>query len=92
MIELDTPKDRLVQLALKFNNKITVKVTPKAKNNIIKVENDLVKIYVTAVAENDKANQAVIKLLAKTLKIPNSSVSILKGQTSRNKILLINLK
>jgi uncharacterized protein len=39
--------------------------------------------------ENGKANQAVIKLVAKELKIPPTSIKILKGHTSREKLLII---
>jgi len=47
------------------------------------------KARVTAVPEEGKANKALIALLAKTLKIPKSSISILTGETSRKKILRI---
>jgi uncharacterized protein len=39
--------------------------------------------------ENGKANEAVIKLVAKELKIPKSKIKILKGNTSREKLLKI---
>lgn len=73
---------------------IKVKVTPKAKFNKIKVEHmedgtDLYRIYVTQAPDDGKANQAVIKLLAKELGVAKSRISVKKGQTNREKILEI---
>jgi uncharacterized protein (TIGR00251 family) len=74
---------------------INVKATPKASaNKIGKVFTDsnnknALRIYVTAVAENGKANEAIIELLAKFLKIAKSKISIQAGFTDRNKTLLI---
>lgn len=42
-----------------------------------------------AAPEGGKANAAVIDLLAKTLRTPKSSLSIERGQSSRNEILRI---
>lgn len=72
-----------------------VKVTPKAKSERIKKEiapdgTVLYKVYVTAVAEDGKANEAVIKLLADALDVPKSSLVITRGFTSRNKTIQIN--
>lgn len=71
-----------------------IKVTPKAKTERIKKEvradgTTLYKIYVTAVPEDGKANDAIIKLLAKSLGIAKSSLTILRGHTSRDKIIKI---
>ncbi|MEN8722838.1 MAG: DUF167 family protein [Alphaproteobacteria bacterium] len=45
------------------------------------------KISVTAVPENGKANKALIKLLSKKLKLAKSSVEVVSGHTDRNKRL-----
>ena len=47
------------------------------------------KARVTAVAEGGKANKALVELLAKALRQPKSSLSILSGETARKKILRI---
>ncbi len=47
------------------------------------------KARVTAVAEGGKANRALLELLAKVLRRPKSSLSILSGETARKKILRI---
>jgi uncharacterized protein YggU (UPF0235/DUF167 family) len=44
---------------------------------------------VNAVPEDGKANKALIAFLAKSWKLPKSSFSLLSGQTSRLKVILI---
>lgn len=78
-----------------MTQKITVKLTPGAKKNEIgDWEEDLfgdktLKVYVTTIPENGKANKSMIDLLSKTWKIPKTSISIIRGATSRVKILEI---
>lgn len=47
------------------------------------------KLRVSAVAEKGKANEAVIRLFAKALDLPRSSLSIISGDTGRNKLVLL---
>ena len=47
------------------------------------------KVMVTAVPEGGKANEAVIKLLAKYLKLPKSALEIVSGALDRRKTLKI---
>lgn len=47
------------------------------------------KIQVTAAPEDGKANAAIVKLLAKTLKLPKSAVELTAGAASRSKTLRI---
>ncbi len=71
-----------------------LKVTPKAKFERIKTEERpdgsiCYRVYVTAAAEDGKANKAVIALLAKEMRLPKSAFIITHGLTSRNKIVKI---
>lgn len=50
----------------------------------------MLKARVTAVPEKGKANKALIELLAKQLKLPKSSISVISGETARKKILRID--
>lgn len=76
--------------------RLFVRLTPKASRNAIgdvmadANGQEQLKVAVTAVPENGKANQALIKLLAKAVKCPKSSVRIVSGQTDRTKTLLID--
>ena len=77
--------------------KISIKVIPNAKQNEI-VEGGfdesgarILKVRVNQPPEDGKANKAAIELLAKYLKVKKSAVSIISGETSRNKIIEIKL-
>lgn len=68
---------------------VPVKIIPKSSSDkIVGWEGNTLKIRVTAVPEKGEANQSVIKILSKTLKIAKSNIVIVKGETSRNKIIL----
>ncbi|RLB77478.1 MAG: hypothetical protein DRH24_16160, partial [Deltaproteobacteria bacterium] len=47
------------------------------------------KVYVHEPANDGRANKAVCKLLAEYFKVAKSKVNIIKGQTSRNKVIEI---
>jgi len=76
--------------------RLAVKVTPKASADRIQgwAEDEdgerVLKIAVTAVPEDGKANKAVIALLAKRLKLPKSAFEIASGHAARRKTLLID--
>lgn len=76
---------------------IKIRVTPKASSNRIKVEKQadgsyLVRVYVTTVPEDGKANKAVVEILAKALGVPKSSLTITQGLTSKDKTISIQRK
>lgn len=70
--------------------RIEVRVTPKASRNAVgSVEAGRLRIQVTAPPENGKANEAVRKLLAKRLRVGKSSIEIVRGETARDKSLIV---
>ena len=65
------------------------KIVPNSsKNEIIKSEDGL-KVKITAQPVEGKANKALIEFLSKTFKISKSSFKIIKGETSKEKTVLI---
>jgi len=68
---------------------IAVLVTPKASRDRIVVEEGQIRVYVTTVPEDGKANAAVQKLLAKALGVPKSRLTLIRGQTSRDKVFRV---
>lgn len=71
------------------NGVISVRVTAKAARNRVQLDSNdpaLIRVYVTVVPEAGKANAAVVKLLAKALKIPKSRLLLIKGATGRDKV------
>ncbi|EAQ25393.1 MULTISPECIES: DUF167 domain-containing protein [unclassified Roseovarius] len=69
---------------------IALRVTPKAARNRIVAEDGALRVYVTTVPEDGKANAAVQKLLAKALGVPKSRLSLLRGHTSRDKVFQVD--
>ncbi len=68
---------------------LDIRVQPRASRNAIEVDGERpdVKIIVrvTAAPESGKANDAVVALLAKRLRVPRRSIRIVRGHKSRNK-------
>ena len=65
-----------------------IKISPNSKKNeIIKTETDI-KIKITAQPIDGKANKCLVEYLSKHLKIPKTSILILKGETSKEKTIL----
>ena len=67
--------------------KIRVNVKPNSKIEELTHEGDDFTIRVKEPAREGKANQAVIKLLARHFGIPRSQVRILSGLKIRNKVI-----
>ncbi len=68
---------------------LELRVTPKASRNEIREEEGQIRVYVTTVPENGKANEAVVKLLSKALGVPKSRLTLVRGATSRDKAFRI---
>lgn len=75
--------------------RIRVRLTPSGRRDGFDgVMNDadgnpILKASVTKAPEDGKANQALIKMLAKEWKVAKSLVDVIQGPTSRNKVVLI---
>jgi len=76
--------------------RVALRVTPGAsRTGIIGVADTAnggraLKVSVTVIAEGGKANDAVIKVLAKTWRVAKSSLTLVAGQTDRNKIIHVS--
>ncbi len=71
--------------------RLALKVTPNAgRNEIIGYKDGALHIKVAVAPEKGKANKALVDLLAERLGIRKSAVTIIKGKTSRNKVVFIN--
>ena len=69
---------------------LTIRATPKAARDRIDTTADPIRVYVTAVPENGKANKAIQKLLAKALGVAKSRLTLIRGETSRDKTFRID--
>lgn len=70
--------------------KIIVKVIPNAKKNKVLKEENKIKIYVTVPAIDGKANKSAIKLLSDFLKVKKSEIKIIKGEKTKEKVIMIS--
>lgn len=66
-----------------------IRVCPGAKKNLVKEEGGSLKIYVTAPADEGRANKAVIQVLSEYLGVKKNRIEIIKGLKSRNKTISI---
>lgn len=70
--------------------RITVKVVPGARRDeIAGWLGDRLKVRVSAAPERGRANDAVRHLLASTLGVPASAISVLSGHASPEKVLQV---
>lgn len=70
--------------------RITVYVKPNSKKGpLVEEVPDGFIVYVREVAAEGKANEAVIKAIAKHYGIPKTRVRVVRGETSRHKTIEI---
>lgn len=81
--------------------RIICHITPHARENKVEKQQvlalggmdandgELYKVYVTVAPEQGKANKKMIELLAEYFDVAKSQIRIVKGETSRNKIVEI---
>ncbi len=70
---------------------IAVKVTPRASRNRVVVDVDgAIRVYVTAAPENGKATAAARALLARSMGVPKTRLSLIRGRTARDKVFRLD--
>ena len=69
---------------------IAVRVTPKGSRNALVPTDEGLRAYVTVAPENGKANAAVAKLLAKSMGIASSRLTLIRGAGARDKLFQID--
>ena len=75
----------------KFETGIRVKVQPKAsRSQVLGFHGDVLQVKVSGPPERGKANDALVELLAETLGVSRSRIRIVRGQTSRNKWIVVD--
>jgi len=67
---------------------VKVKIVPNSSRNDIILEDEFIKVKVTAQPIENKANKALVEYLSKLFKVPKTSIEILKGDISKEKTLL----
>ena len=78
--------------------RLTVRVTPRASRDEVVsgvsprsqgtgLEDDVLRVRVTAAPVDGRANRALERLLAKRLGVPGRAVSVVAGRTGRRKVV-----
>lgn len=68
-----------------------IRVIPRASRNLIKRENNRLKVYLTKPAQDNLANTQLRDLLAEYLKVKKYQIQIIQGEKSRDKIAKVNV-
>jgi hypothetical protein len=73
---------------------VAVRLTPKAKSSGVnglleRPDGAALKVSVTQAPERNRANAALLALLAKEWRVPKSSLRVVGGPTDRNKVIHI---
>ena len=67
--------------------RVNVRVIPKAKLNRVEVQPDgSVRVHTTTAPTDGKATADVIKMLAEHFGVPKTSIELVRGATSRDKV------
>lgn len=68
--------------------RIYIRVSPRSsKNEVTKLSEGEYKVKLTAPPVDGQANKMLIEILAKYLKVPKSSISVVGGKTAKIKIV-----
>lgn len=62
----------------------------RAARNAVEVHEGTVRVYVTTVPEGGKATRDVVKLLAKAMGRAKSEFTLVRGETSRDKVFALD--
>ena len=70
--------------------RLAIKVTPNAsRNEITDFKDGVLQLKIAAPPLKGKANKEIIDFLSRVLGVKKSSIAIIRGLTSRNKIIAI---
>ena len=70
---------------------LAIRVQPHASNNeiIADLADEQLKVRITAPPVDSAANKALTKFIAKSLDVPSRTVSLIRGDKNRSKVLFI---
>jgi len=86
----DLPHATSIRALADSQGRISIRVSAGARQEFVAVEGNRLSVKVRVKPQNGAANAAVIGLLAKALGIAASSCRIVRGMTSRDKLIQID--
>jgi uncharacterized protein (TIGR00251 family) len=73
------------------STKLRLRVSPGARRSeFVGPHGDAWKVRVAAPAEDGRANEAVLRLLAETLEVPRRNVTLVSGHATRDKVVALD--
>lgn len=88
-IQISAPSVRTHRYAKKKSLYYQVKVSPNSKKSKVEEIAGVLMVKVNAPAKEGKANKKLVEILSKHFSKPKSSIRIVKGLTSKNKVIEI---
>ncbi len=68
---------------------VSVRVTPRARRNALAFEDGILRVWLMAPPVEGAANAALLALLAERVGLPKRAVTLVRGETSREKVVAI---
>lgn len=65
-------------------------IANSSQSEIVEIEDNTMKIKCRATPEKGKANRAIIEILAKHYRVPQSAIKILRGKTHAQKVIEVS--
>ncbi|MFA6218820.1 MAG: DUF167 domain-containing protein [Erythrobacter sp.] len=87
----ELPDPASLRALLDAEGRLAVRATPGARVEGVTIEDGRVAVKVRAKPQDGAANEAVVRLVARALELAPSRVELLRGATSREKLLRIEL-
>lgn len=69
---------------------LNIRVIPRSSRNLVRKENDSLKVYLTCAPHSGLANKQLIGLLAGYLGLKKYQLKIIRGEKSRDKVIEID--
>ena len=66
---------------------VSVKVIPKSGRSELKIVGKTLRVWLKSAPEDGKANAELVRILADKLKLRKSDIEIIRGLSSRNKVV-----
>jgi uncharacterized protein (TIGR00251 family) len=79
----------IARLALPESTDLHVRLTPRADREAVVLDGELVRARVSAPPVGGQANMALVKLLARALGVSKSRLTIVRGETARDKLVRV---
>lgn len=86
----DLPPAAAIRALADGEGRLAVRVTPGARSEAIEIADGKLQVKVRTKPEDGKANAAVLELLSDALGVARSRLHLLRGATSREKLVQIS--